>query len=138
MELRPLLVDASVWIDYLNDRQSWATERLEAALDGDILLIGDLTLMEVLQGIRTRQLMQRAEALLRTLPIVEFGGERRARESAANYRLLRALGITPRSSIDVLVATFCAGAACRLLATDRDFNLMAPHVGLDLLEPPLN
>lgn len=136
--MRLLLADASVWIDYLNDRRSWAADRLDTAFDEDILLIGDLTLMEILQGIRTRRLMQRADTLLRRLPVINFGGESRAREAAANYRLLRSLGITPRSSIDVLIATTCIEDDCQLLATDRDFNLMAPHLGLDLLEPPLN
>jgi hypothetical protein len=38
--------------------------------------------------------------------------------------------VTPRSSIDVLIATFCIEEGLELLASDRDFALMAPRMGL--------
>jgi predicted nucleic acid-binding protein len=47
-----------------------------------------------------------------------------------NYRRLRRLGVTPRSATDVLIATFCAEEGHELLHNDRDFDLMAKHLGL--------
>ena len=41
-------------------------------------------------------------------------------EAVGHYRHLRAAGITVRSSIDVLVATFCIENAYALLHRDRD------------------
>ena len=132
-----LLVDASVWIDYLNERMTWATETLEGAFERRLIVIGDLTLMEVLQGVRSRQFAARIERLLQPLTKVEFGGESRARAAAANYRLLRSVGVTPRSAIDVLIATFCVTEGIELLAIDRDFRLMEPVLGLRLAGPAL-
>ena len=49
-----------------------------------------------------------------------------------------ASGLTPRSPIDVLIATFCVEEGIDLLASDRDFNLMADRLDLVLRQPPLS
>lgn len=94
--------------------------------------------MEVLQGYRLLREARAAEALLSPLRCFSLGGERMARMAAANYRQLRALGVTPRSAIDVLIGTYCAENGLELLAIDRDFTLMAPHLGFRLLAPSLH
>jgi hypothetical protein len=52
--------------------------------------------------------------------------------AAANYRRLRSKGLTIRKTIDVLIGTFCAAQGFTLVHLDRDFDLMAPHIGLQL------
>lgn len=133
-----VLVDSSVLVDYLNDRRTWATERLDELLEEVTLAIGDLILMEVLQGIRGPRELRMVEKALAPFRCFDLGGAERARSAAASHRQLRSLGITPRSPIDVLIATFCVEEGFELLASDRDFRLMAPHLGLALLSPPLN
>jgi predicted nucleic acid-binding protein len=93
---------------------------------------------EVLQGFRFEKDLRRAERLFEDLLEYEVGGRERARLAARNYRHLRALRVTPRSSIDVLIATLCVEAGFELLASDRDFALMAPHLGLLLYESPVH
>ena len=48
----------------------------------------------------------------------------------ATLRHLRANGITVRSAIDVLIATFCIENDYMLLHQDRDFDAFAEHRGL--------
>ncbi len=48
-----ILVDSSVWIDHLNNHSTEQVRRLRAYIPSDPLLIGDLILCEVLQGIRS-------------------------------------------------------------------------------------
>ena len=130
--MRTVFVDSSVWIDFFNGRVTRETTRLRLLLGQQPLLIGDLVLMEVLQGFRHEADVRRAERLLAPVDCHVLGGEALARTSARNYRRLRRLGITPRSSIDVLIGTFCAEHDHHLLACDRDFALMAPHLGFVL------
>jgi len=47
-----LLIDSSVWIDYFNGLTSVQTDYLHNILDKTPVLIGDLILVEVLQGFR--------------------------------------------------------------------------------------
>jgi predicted nucleic acid-binding protein len=102
------------------------------------MVIGDLVLMEVLQGIRDARVLRATDSILRAFTCRDLAGARRARSAALAYRQVRASGVTPRSSIDVLIACFCLEEGLELLATDRDYRLMAPILGFRLWEPPFN
>jgi predicted nucleic acid-binding protein len=130
--MTPVFVDTSVWIDFFNGRVTAQTTRLRQLFGQQPLAIGDLVLMEILQGFRHEADVRRAERLLAPFECHVLGGPPLARNSARNYRRLRRLGITPRSSIDVLIGTFCAENDHHVLACDRDFALMAPHLGFIL------
>ena len=56
-----------------------------------------------------------------------------AEKSASNYRLLRSRGVTVRKTIDVPIGTFCAAHRMQLIHHDSDFDLMAKHIGLDII-----
>jgi predicted nucleic acid-binding protein len=128
-----VFVDSSAWVDYFRGTDSPAVVLLDGLLGQSEAVIGDLVLLEVLQGYRLPRDVRTAEALLSRLRCFTVGGETMARAAACNYRQLRGLGVTPRSSIDVLIATFCIESGLELLASDRDFTLMAPHLGLRVL-----
>ncbi len=45
-----ILVDSSVWIDYFNGEETSVTDRLDSALGNMPVVMGDLIIVEVLQG----------------------------------------------------------------------------------------
>jgi len=47
-----IVVDSSVWIDYFTGNLSLETEKLDSLLGEELVAIGDLMLVEVLQGFR--------------------------------------------------------------------------------------
>ena len=51
-------------------------------------------------------------------------------KAAANYRKLRALGVTIRKDVDMLIGTWCIENGIPLLHNDRDFRPMVEHLGL--------
>lgn len=124
------MVDSSVWIDHLNNQPTPQVQRLRGQLlTGDVALC-DFVLMEVLQGIRDDRRHDRTLAALQTYPIHSLGGAPLAIRAANNYRSLRARGITIRSSIDCLIATFCIENGFELLHSDRDYRPFELHLGL--------
>jgi predicted nucleic acid-binding protein len=125
-----ILVDSSVWIAHLRDHQTSATARLEAAASREPLLIGDLILLEVLQGARDEIHAARIERGLRRYAIVPLLDADLAPRAARNYRKLRELGITIRKTADVIIGTFCIENHHSLLHDDRDFAPMEEHLGL--------
>jgi predicted nucleic acid-binding protein len=125
-----IVVDSGVWIDYFNGIDSAETERLDALLGVTPLAVGDLILMEVLQGFRNDSHYKSAKQLMTSLTVVEMLGQKLAVKSADNYRALRARGITIRKSVDVIIATYCIEYDCPLLFVDRDFPHFAQHLGL--------
>ena len=125
-----ILVDSSVWIDFLHARDTRQTEFLKTVLDAELLVTGDLVLAEVLQGCRSEEAAAIAEEELLACDLLVIGGERVAREAARHYRALRHRGITVRRTIDALIATRCILDDVELLYADRDFNPFVEHFGL--------
>ncbi|MFL6845264.1 MAG: PIN domain nuclease [Allosphingosinicella sp.] len=125
-----ILVDSSVWVDYLRDLDTPQTVELDSLLGRETLAVGDLILTEVLQGCTTDRAFETALAILSSLDVVAIGGAEVAIEAARNFRRLRARGITIRKTIDTLIATRCIRDDHRLLFSDRDFDPFVTHLGL--------
>jgi predicted nucleic acid-binding protein len=130
-----LMVDSSVWIDYFGRNQTPHADLLDTwLLNGErTILVGDLVLHEVLRGFRGDGQFRRAAALLGQLPSESLCNETRALTAADRYRQLRKRGVTIRSTLDCLIASWCIDESIPLLADDRDFGPYAEHLGLQLL-----
>jgi predicted nucleic acid-binding protein len=72
--------------------------------------------------------------MLTSLTVVELGGQEIAIQAAKNLRALRRLGVTPRKTIDTVIATRCIESGYELLHSDRDFDAFAEHLGLRVVE----
>ena len=125
-----ILVDSSVWIAHLRGHRTPATTKLEAAANREPLLIGDLILLEVLQGARDESHAARIERGLRRYVLVPLLDADLATHAARNYRKLRELGITIRKTADIIIGTFCIEYRHSLLHDDHDFAPMEEHLGL--------
>ena len=130
-----IVVDSSVWIDFLNGRNAAHVRRLRAILGTDEIVVGDLMLCEVLQGLDSERAAREVEALLRRFTVVAMAGDAIAVAAARNFRYLRRRGITMRKTIDLLIGTWCIENRRPLLHNDKDFGPMALHLGL--IEVPI-
>lgn len=128
-----ILVDSSVWIDYFRGLESPQTNKLDALLGNEPLLVGDLILAEVLQGFTSERDLNQANRLLDSFDLIEIGGRDVAVQAARNFRALRAIGLTVRKTIDTLIATRCIQSGYVLLHNDRDFDVFEEHLGLETL-----
>jgi predicted nucleic acid-binding protein len=131
-----IVVDSSVWIDFLNGRNAPHVRRLRALLGMEEIVVGDLMLCEVLQGLDSERAAREVEALLRRFEIVSMAGDAIATAAARNFRSLRRRGITVRKTIDLLIGTWCIENRRPLLHNDGDFRPMARYLGL--VELPVN
>ena len=130
-----IVVDSSVWIDFLNGRNVPHVRRLQAILGADEVILGDLMLCEVLQGLDSERAAREVELLLRRFDIVAMAGEAIAVAAARNFRSLRKRGVTVRKTIDLLIGTWCIENRRPLLHNDSDFRPMARYLGL--IEAPM-
>jgi len=130
-----ILVDSSVWVNYFNGISTWQTDLLDHYLSNVPVIIGDLILVEVLQGFRSNNDYEIAKDFLSALLFRQIGGFNVAVQSAQNYRVLRKSGITVRKTIDIIIATFCIIEGLTLLHDDRDFDPMVSHFSLKTPTP---
>lgn len=125
-----ILVDTSVWIDYLNGIDSVESNILDASLIEGTVVSGDIIILEILQGFRDDNDYKKAKSTLAILEQYEMFGHNMVAKCAGNYRALRKKGITIRKTTDVIIATFCIDNQLPLLFSDRDFIPFVKYLNL--------
>ena len=111
-----ILVDSSVWIDYFRGIATPQADRLDSLLGREPLLVGDLILAEILQGISADREFDRVRRLLLTMDVINIG-------VMGGYRLLhqnpkvQALAVQKPSFRSVLIANPAAFKHNKLSST---------------------
>jgi len=129
-----VIVDTTVWIDYLRGAATEQAAWLDRELDRQRIGLTDLILCEVLQGVRGDATVARVQRELCKFIVCSTGGSRLAIAAARNYRFLRNQGRTVRKTIDCLIATFCLESGHALLHRDRDFDPFEDLLGLRVVK----
>jgi predicted nucleic acid-binding protein len=128
-----IVVDSSVWIARLRGLDTAAVARLAWIVEDGDVLVGDIVLLEILQGARDDAHAARLTREMRRFSIVPMSNERLAVEAARFYRILRDRGVTVRKTIDVIIGAFCIVNRHALLHDDRDFAPMERFLGLEVV-----
>ena len=128
-----VIVDTSAWIEYFHDGLAAVVNKVDLCLEQELVAIGDLIYCEVMQGLRSPRERREVSDLLLSIPRIDMFGFRMAEKSEANYRLLLTKGISVRKTIDVLISKFGVEHGMQLIHHDSDFDLMANHIGLDII-----
>ena len=125
-----ILVDSSVLVDLLKGRDNPKTAMLETAVTQSMPFgIAPYTYQEILQGARDQSEYSKVKEYLSTQRVYFLPEVIETYEKAASmYYFLRRQGVTPRSTIDVLIALTAIEYDLLLLHNDKDFDLMAEKV----------
>ena len=130
-----VLVDTSVWVDFLNGVTNPESEWLDLNLDRERIGLTTIVITEVLQGLRDDREAAAVQAELVKFEIVDLVDVALAAEAAQNYRRLRQSGRTIRKTVDVLLATYCIRERHSLLHRDRDFDPFEELLDLSVIRP---
>ncbi len=125
-----ILVDTSVIIAFLKGEESSKTKIMNEILSRNIPFgISCYTYQEVLQGARNEEEFQTLKDYLSSQQIYYLNSEAETYEKAARlYYSLRRGGITPRSTLDILIALTAMENKLALLHNDHDFDVMAEKI----------
>lgn len=130
-----VIVDTTVWVDYLRGAQNPETNWFHREAGRQRLGLTDLILCEVLQGIPDDASFTRVQRELLKFEVFQAGGAELAMAAARNFRTLRRRGHTVRKTIDCWIATFCLRERHSLLHRDRDFDPFEQVLGLSVIHP---
>ena len=125
-----VVVDTTVWIDYVRGLDAPYTNALDYALLHNQVITGDLLIAEFLQGFHNDRDFEAAKEMINGLIYCDMLGKDIAFKSAENFRFLRKNGITIRKTADIIIGTFCIEHDLPLLHNDRDFEPMEKYLGL--------
>jgi hypothetical protein len=129
------LVDTSVWIDYLREKSNQATQYFAGILEKNISFgITGVIYQEILQGAKSINDFKKLTTYLSTQYFFHPADPIYTYESSAKlYFDCRRKGLTPRSSIDCLIAQIAIEHNLILLHNDKDYDLIqqvAPKLAL--------
>jgi predicted nucleic acid-binding protein len=122
-----ILADTSVLINYLKGKKGGKTDVFDAVLSYGIPFgISAYTYQELLQGAHDEKEFSTLKEYLTGQKIYLLPETPETYEAAARlYFDARRKGVTPRSTIDVLIAYTCIRNDLFLLHDDRDFDVLA-------------
>ena len=131
-----IVVDTTVWIDFLEARGTAFDRHLTDLLETDApIALVDIVYCEVLQGIRNEDTFQRTRVSLLAHPILRPRGLETFETAANLYRMARRRGLTIRRTVDCLIASTCLEAGAEIYHNDRDFDALARVSDLAIYRP---
>jgi predicted nucleic acid-binding protein len=125
-----IVVDSSVWIAAFRGITTPQSMRLKTISRARDILLGDIVLLEILQGAQNDGNAANLQKQLSAFQVVPMLSPEIAIKAAENFRRLRTKGITIRKTADLIIGTYCMEHDHSLLHADRDFDPMAEHLGL--------
>ena len=121
-----ILVDSTVWIDFLRKQRTTPTAILERLLELGEAAVTPVIVQEILQGATDASSFERLRAHFLPLPLLKTRSGAATHVAAAElYARCRWAGITPRSPRDCLIAIVAVEHDVPLLHDDRDFEHLA-------------
>jgi predicted nucleic acid-binding protein len=127
-----ILLDTSVWVDYLRGTPGPATDHVRALVhDAASLAVTEPIVMELLAGAPDERVLERLEVLVSGLPLLRVDAHLDYRDAATIYRTARRRGLTVRKLVDCLIAAVALRTGTRLVHKDVDFEAIASVVPLD-------
>jgi predicted nucleic acid-binding protein len=125
-----ILVDSSVWIDFLSSSPSPAGAELRRMIaDSEPFALTGVVVTEVLKGLKRD--VSRIEHYLSQWDMVEPIGSRTYLEAAAIFRSARAKGVAV-TTLDTVIAAIALEHGATLFTLDKDFARIAGIVRLPL------
>ena len=120
-----VLVDTSVWADFLNDSPTPGAELLARLIADEVEIVTcGVVIAEVFQGIRRAATLPALERQFRDMESLTPREPDTYLAAARLYRDLRAGGITVNSTIDCLIVTLADEHGTFLLSSDRAVELI--------------
>lgn len=126
-----MIVDTSVWIEFLSTSESfasrWLADRIAAKSK---VIVPEVVLMELLIGTTDESKAIQRRRLLQRFDIEPLAPVRDAEDAAAIHRRCRRGGDTVRSLIDCQVAAMALRIGVAVAHRDRDYEVIRTHCGL--------
>jgi predicted nucleic acid-binding protein len=128
-----LLVDTSVWIDYLRGAETPARWNLRQQLahDDPGVVMAEPIAMELLAGPTSERVAADITRLVNGLPTIPLEPQLDFRSAASIFRACRRSGQTVRSLTDCVIAAVAIRSEVTLVHRDADFEVIARVTSLD-------
>jgi predicted nucleic acid-binding protein len=128
-----ILADTSAWIEFDRATGGAVDERLTQLIsDVAPLAVTEPVVMEVLAGARTDEREADLQRLLLRFALLRFDSAADFTGAMHIYRRCRAAGVTPRGTVDCMIAAVAWRRGATLLALDAHLERVARIIGVPI------
>ena len=131
MSVDRVLIDTSVWVDYLRGDTPHIAEKLDGLIAGDEICVPKIVLAELLQGARSEREIAAVEEFPEAFAIIDQGPGTWVKAGKLSRRL-RGRGKTIHL-IDCYIAVIAEENGCAIFTLDEHFREIAKVMPLRLL-----
>ncbi|MBI3606252.1 MAG: PIN domain nuclease [Nitrospirae bacterium] len=129
-----IVVDTSIWIDFLKGENSPEQRKLHSLInDEEDIAIVEIIFTEILQGIKEDKEFQTMKGFLLDFPIYKPKSIETYFHAAQIYRDCRKKGKTIRKTVDCIIAAICMENSLTLFHKDSDFDNIKACTGLQVM-----
>ena len=126
-----ILVDTSVWIDFLAGKDTQHRHILHQLIEKEEdICITEIILTEILQGIKDDEVYETTKSYLLEFPIIKPKGLETYIAGAEIFRKCRKQGKTVRKTVDCIITAIAKENDSVLLHNDNDFAIIEKSIGL--------
>jgi predicted nucleic acid-binding protein len=130
-----IVVDTSAWAEFLRQTGSRVDLRLRQLLgEPSDIAVTEVIVMELLAGARSSRHLADLRSFFLRFRLLRLRGLEGYEDAARLYRQCRGGGETVRKMTDCLVAVPAIEAAAAVLHADRDFDILAQHTSLEVVQ----
>lgn len=121
-----LIVDTSVWIDFLRGEKTKTCETLRELISSEEEIhITEIILTEILQGIKDDRLYHITKEYLLYFPVLKPKGIETYIRASEIFRDCRKKGKTVRKTIDCIIASIAIENEATIIHKDHDFEIIS-------------
>jgi hypothetical protein len=129
------LIDSSAWIEMFRGTGSSTDGRLRTLISsGEEMATTEPVAMELLAGTRGARDRVRVRRVLSACRLISVDNAADWELAAGVYQSCQGAGETPRQLFDCLIAAVAIRAGVPVLAWDRDYEVIARHTELELVD----
>jgi len=127
-----ILVDTTIWVNFLRGLDSSLGHRLSAWIREERVCTTEIIILEILKGARSDKEYNLLREDFSALPLLTINQPVWELAGKISYKLRKRGADVPLT--DVLIAATAIHYQCRLLHADKHFNLIADHSLLKIMD----
>jgi predicted nucleic acid-binding protein len=127
-----ILVDTTIWVNFLRGLDSSLEHRLSAWIREERVFTAEIIIVEILKGARSDKEFNLLREDFSALPLLTINQPVWELAGKTSYKLRKRGADVPLT--DILIAATAIHYQCRLLHADKHFSLIADHSLLKIMD----
>lgn len=126
-----VLVDTSIWINYLKGQKSQFSDKVDEILTSSVIIVPKVAIAELIKGAKSEKEIKAIEQLLEAFHIIDSTRNTWIKAGKLSFSLKRS-GITI-NLVDCYIAILSIENNCKIFSIDEHFSVIKDFIKIELI-----